>query len=224
MKKLIVLSVIVLMVLPLLAACQPPTTTVTTTSTLTKTIAMTSIIPGTGTATSVITTKTAEIPPSVTPVPFEQLPTSYSVQAPDDIVNTLGSYAYRANVLQGDVKNPWPPIEVSSTVLGSFSDSITIYYRSSIETKAGETRNNIIYIIKQDGLVNRELTLYSVAVPDGIGLANGGQAGPPGALGAVLMIEISPVVAPGQYVFKIGIEIDSNNYGTILCTVNVTGK
>jgi hypothetical protein len=149
------------------------------------------------------------------------LPTG--TEAPDDIVPTPGGYAYRANVHEQGVENPWPPIESTKVVLGGGSDALNIAYRDYIETLAGETRNNIIHVTKEEGMLfDSQLRLYSVVVPDGIGLIDGGRGvGLPGATGAVLVIEIDPDVAAGQYSFEIGIELDGKDYGTIPCTVKV---
>jgi len=156
------------------------------------------------------------------PLTIEELPPPTGEEAPDDIVPTPGGYAYRANVHQQGVENPWPPIESAKIVLGSGSDALDISYRDYIETEAGETRNNIIHVGKEGGLFNSQLTLYSVAVPAGIGLTDGGRGvGLPGATGAVLVIEVDPDVTPGQYAFEIGIELDGKDYGTISCAVEV---
>lgn len=143
------------------------------------------------------------------------------LEAPDDIVPTPGGSAYRANVHQVGEPDKWPPIQSANVTLDSGSDALNVNYRNYIETKAGETRNNIIFLWKEGGLFDKKLELYSVDVGDGIGLTNGGGGGRPGILLNVLVIEISPEVAVGQYTFQIGIEIDGKDYGTIPCTVNV---
>jgi hypothetical protein len=143
----------------------------------------------------------------------------------DDIIPTPGGLAYRANVHQHGVENPWPPIESTDVVLGGGLDALKVSYRDYIKTEAGETRNNIVRIRKEGGLFDRNLALYSVNVPTGITLTDGGRGvGLPATLGAVLVIEISPDVQPGEYSFGIDIEIDGKNYGTIPCTVNVVGN
>jgi hypothetical protein len=157
-----------------------------------------------------------------TTLPIEGLPPATGEEAPDDIVPTPGGLAYRANVHHQGVENPWPPIESTEVVLGSSSDTLNISYRDYIETEAGETRNNIIYIRKEGWLFDSRLRLYSVVVPSGIGLTDGGRGvGLPGATGAVLVIEVDPDVAPGQYDFEIGIELNGKDYGTIPCTIEV---
>ncbi len=145
------------------------------------------------------------------------LPTSVATEAPDDIVHTPGGDAYRANVHQVGEPDKWPSIQSVDVVLGS----LNINYRRNIETKAGETRNNIISVYKEGGLIDSELALYSVAVSEGVGLNDVGGGGRFGMLLTVLAIAISAGVATGEYTFQIGIEIDSKDYGTIPCTVSV---
>ncbi|MDD4986768.1 MAG: hypothetical protein PHQ43_13530, partial [Dehalococcoidales bacterium] len=82
-------------------------------------------------------------------------------EAPDDIMPAPGmGPAYRANIHQQGVENPWPSIEVSEAYLGGGADEAHIYYRSSIETAAVETRNNVIKVIIPGKEVN-SLTLYA---------------------------------------------------------------
>jgi len=78
-----------------------------------------------------------------TPIPVKDMGILWAEQeAPDDIMPAPGlGPAYRANIHQQGVENPWPPIEVSEAFLGSGSNEAHIYYRNRIETAAGETRN-----------------------------------------------------------------------------------
>ena len=155
-------------------------------------------------------------------IPLKVLQSPTGIEAPDDIVFTPGGYAYRANVHGAGEEDPWPSIQSANVTLDSGSDILNIIYREYIETKAGETRNNIVFIWKEGGLFNSELEFYSVAVPDEIVLTNSGGGGRPGILLKVLVIEILPGAVPGQYTFQIGIEVDGKDYGTIPCTVSVT--
>jgi len=158
-----------------------------------------------------------------TPIPTADMYSQQPEQeAPDDIVSVPGAGgAYRANVHQEDVENPWPPVETIETVLGSSTDNVTVWYREYIETKAGERRNNIINVRKEGGLFENRLSLYSMDVPDGIELECDRQVGLPGTLGRVLVIEIAPDVAPGEYAFEIGIEVDGKDYGTVSRDIEV---
>jgi hypothetical protein len=120
------------------------------------------------------------------------------------------------------VKNPWPPIPIVSANLTKGSETITVYYRPTIETKAWEIHTNIVIVIREGAFLNDEkLTLYDVDVPEGINITRGGGAGLPGSLGAVLVVIMEPDIAAGQYTFQIGIEIDGKDYGTVPCTVEV---
>jgi hypothetical protein len=145
------------------------------------------------------------------------LPSSVETEAPDDIVFTPGGYAYRANVHQEGVPDKWPSIETVQVML----DDINIDYRKSIETEAGETRNNILFIWRENHFQDSELEVYSEDIPDKFIITQIQGGGRPGILLRTLAIEIQPDVTPGQYTFKIGIEIDGKDYGTIPCTVNV---
>jgi len=153
---------------------------------------------------------------------IEELPPPMGEEAPDDIMPTPGGGTYRANVHQSGVENPWPPIESTDVVLGSGSDVLNVSYRDYIKTEAGETRNNTIRIRKEGGLFNSQLALYSVHVPSGIVLTDGGRGvGLPGTLGAILVIEIAQDVAPGEYPLEIGLMINGKYYGTVTCIVKV---
>ncbi len=153
---------------------------------------------------------------------IEELPPAMGEEAPDDIVPTPGGGTYRANVHQQGVENPWPPIESVDVILGSGTDALNISYRDYIETEAGQIRNNIIRIVKEDGLFDSELTLYSTDISAGLELADGGRGvGLPGTLGAILVIEIAPDVSPGEYPLEIGLVINGKDYGTIPCTIEV---
>lgn len=145
------------------------------------------------------------------------LPSSIETEAPDDIVFTPGGYAYRANVNGSGPGELIPDIETVNVTL----DGININYRDYIETKAGETRNNIIFIWREEGFHDNELDLYSEDVPDELELSQIQGGGRPGILLHTLAMEILPGVSPGQYTLQIGIQIDGEDYGTIPCTLQV---
>ncbi|MFH1381396.1 MAG: hypothetical protein ABIH70_00690, partial [Chloroflexota bacterium] len=65
--------------------------------------------------------------------------------ANDDIVSAPGGFTYRARIHQQGQPD-WPPVQGSETALSTPLGYIGIGYRSYIETLAGETRNNIIYL------------------------------------------------------------------------------
>jgi hypothetical protein len=165
----------------------------------------------------------SDISETHTPITFGEMETpSPGEEAADDFIPTPGGGSYRANVYEAGVENPWPPIESTSTTLNSGDNAIDVQYRGYIETKAGETRNNIIIITREGSpFLDSRLDLYSVDVPAGIELTYSGGAGPPGSLGAMLMIKISPSVAPDRYQLEIGLEINDIDYGTVTCTIKV---
>lgn len=150
-------------------------------------------------------------------VPAGDLSSSIETEAPDDIVITPGGHAYRANVHQQGVPDKWPSIQTVYITL----DNLNIRYRADIETRAGETRNNIITVTKEGGLLDSELELYSRDVPDSMELTDTRGGGLPRTLVTIMQIAISPEVTPGEYTFQIGIIIDDRDYGTIPCTINV---
>jgi len=154
-------------------------------------------------------------------LPMKEMSPPTGKEAPDDIVPTPGGGAYRANVHQQGVENPWPPITSTETVLGAGPDALTVSYRDRIETDAGQIHNNIVNVRREGGLFDSRLALYSVGVPAGINLFSGGGVGLPGTLGRVVVIETEPDVVPGAYSFEIGIEVDGHDYGTVPCTLVV---
>jgi hypothetical protein len=160
---------------------------------------------------------------SKTPVPTTTpVAVSFNATSPDDIFPTPGGDAYAANVFQQGVANPWPPVEITMTSLAKGTDLLLIGYRKNISTKAGQTRNNIIQVSKSSSfLVSGNLSLYSLTLPQGIELGIGGGAGRPGLLSKILSMKILPDVASGNYTIQIGIELDSVDYGTLPCTINV---
>jgi len=158
----------------------------------------------------------AAIPPGTLPV---------SDNRADDIVFTPGGGAYRANVYQEGTTNPWPPVPVAVQDWTKGKDTISVFYRPSIDTKAGESHNDLILTSGEDisGNTTYKLTLYAAGVPQGITITDaGGSVGRPGVAGTVLVVAISPQMAPGEYSFKVGIKLDGKDYGTVPCMVTVT--
>ena len=140
-------------------------------------------------------------------------------QQPDDVVITPGGPEYRANVHQQGVRDLWPSIETSVVVLG---DNVTVHYRASIVTIAGQTRKNIVAVRKAGVHENLPLKLKVSNIPAGFKVTEGEKGGGlPGTSFQVLVIEIPYVVKPGEYTFDIGVEYDGKDYGKIPCTVKV---
>ncbi len=139
---------------------------------------------------------------------------------PDDIVITPGGSSYRANVIQQGKTNPWPPIQSSTVVLG---DNVTITYRADIETRAGESRNNLIFmrIPGRHDLNTSDLNLSASNLPAGISVKEGEAGGLPGTIAKLLIIEISQDVKPGEYTFEINVQFEGKDYGQLPCTIKV---
>ncbi len=141
-------------------------------------------------------------------------------QQPDDIVITPGGSSYRANVHQVGVRDRWPEIQQSTVVL---ADNVTITYRADMETRAGESRNNLIFmrIPGRHDLKTSDLNLSASNLPPGISVKEGEAGGLPANIAKLLIIEISQDVKPGEYTFEIGVEFEGKDYGRIPCTIKV---
>ncbi len=141
-------------------------------------------------------------------------------QQPDDIVITPGGSSYRANGIEQGKTNPWPPIQSSTVVL---ADNVTITYRADIETRAGESRNNLIFmrIPGRHDLKHSDLNLSASNLSPSISIKEGEAGGLPATVVKLLIIEISQDVKPGEYTFEIGVEFEGKDYGKIPCTIRV---
>ena len=164
------------------------------------------------------TRPTPDVATSSTSMPtFAGLSTDTNLQ-PDDIVFTPGGYAYRANVHGAGVANPWPDVETAAVQLAN----INIRYRQYIETTAGETRNNLVFVNLAGGhFEQNKLNVSIINQPANLSISRESAVGLMGQLAALLVINISAGAAPGKYVFDIGIDIDGRDYGTIPCTVEI---
>jgi hypothetical protein len=203
MKTLyILITIIILLIVPLLSACENNGSATVT---------------NTGSPTVTGTEVTENNIEALIPIPEGSLSEPTGPEAPDDIVHTPGGDAYRANVHQVGVPDKWPSIQ---SVLET-RDSLIFQYRKNIETKAGETRKNIIAVYGGEALINGELALFSSVLPEGLKLTDVGGGGRPGMLLTVLAIEISADITPGNYAFSIGIEVNGDDYGTFPCMINV---
>jgi len=141
-------------------------------------------------------------------------------ERPDDIIPTPGGPQYRANVHQEGVENPWPPIETKEE---SLDENVICIYRTYIETKAGEARNNIIRVVTPGGDI-RSLSLHASNIPNGIEVKQGMEWHGPHSVAQVLIMEISQDIEPGQYTLEISVEIDGKSYGKVPCTIKVTSE
>jgi hypothetical protein len=149
--------------------------------------------------------------------------------ANDDIVSAPGGFTYRASIHQQGQPD-WPPIQRSETALSTPSGYIGIGHRSYIETLAGETRNNIIYLDanKVPEIADPiKVDYHPVGLPDGITLVRGMQGY--GGIGGqdrkssrvVLVTQIAPTVKPGDYPFLIQLEYEGEIFGSLPVTVKV---
>jgi hypothetical protein len=154
-----------------------------------------------------------------TPIPTTSLPQTAAAPAADDIVGTPGGLAYRANI-----KGPPDTFATITTETKELS-GITIRYRASIETKAGENRNNIFQISLPADRSAKDNTLdfYDKGLPEGISVAIAQSFTSPNRIEAVLVFTIAPNVAPGKYSFDIGIKLNGRDLGTLDCIITVIG-
>jgi len=135
--------------------------------------------------------------------------TTATIESADDIVFTPGGCAYRANVHQQGVENPWPSVETVEVALQHNNNTINVRYRDYIVTEAGSTRNNLINV-NVGTWETVEVNLSTLNTNTGIEVTQGNQnCGRPGHYREVLVIKISPDVQPGEY------------YGTLTCTLNI---
>ncbi len=149
--------------------------------------------------------------------------------ANDDIVYPPGGFTYRANVHQ-EGQPDWPAIQQTEVALEALSGTIDIQYRDYIETEAGETRNNIVFLSGKNApelLDSLQIYYRAVEPPDGITVEQGKQMY--GGIGGkdkessrvVLKINIASSVKPGEYPFVILLEYEGKDLGSVPCTVKV---
>jgi hypothetical protein len=142
-------------------------------------------------------------------------------EAPDDLIACPGGWAYRANVIESGKPNPWPPVNVSAV---AFDDNVSVNYRSYIETKSGETRNNIVSVgvLLTTRYEPPVLNLYTTNTTAGIEVTQGDTYSRPGFSEQVLVVNISQSVKPGGYTFQINLAVNGRDYGQLPCTINVS--
>ncbi len=152
-------------------------------------------------------------------------PPTTVVLASDDIVNTPAGPAYRGKVHEQGVPNPFPPVQTTVVPLPGPED-LRLDYRSAIETKAGQTRNNILWLYGTSISTKQGQTV--VFTPEN--LPSGFEAPPVQTLAggpttkAVMQVRISSALQAGKYSFQIRTQIDGQDYGDVLCTVDVTSQ
>jgi hypothetical protein len=170
---------------------------------------------------------TTPVPPA--PIPPGGEPPGTPGAANDDIVTPPGGWTYRANVhVQG--QPDWPPVHESVTALSTLSGSISIRYRDYIETKAGEIRNNIIFLDARNAPEITDALQISYrpeGLPAGITVERDrqmyGGIGGEGRKGSrvTLKINIAPQIKPGEYPFAIQLEYEGKDFGNLPCTIKV---
>lgn len=156
-------------------------------------------------------------------------PPASSGAANDDIVYPPGGFTYRANVHQQGERD-WPAVQQTQVTLEALSGTIDIQYRDYIETKAGETRNNIFFLNGRNApelLDPLQVYYRAVDLPDGVTVEQDRQMY--GGIGGqdrkssrvVLLIHIASQVKPGEYPFAIHLEYEGKDFGSLPCTVKV---
>ena len=142
-------------------------------------------------------------------------------QAADDIIFTPGGPAYRANVHEAGPNNPWPEVQTVIVQL-SGNDAISLRYRENIETKAGETRNNILGLSGVNIFEKQGTPVVFVPLNLSAGIAAIEEQTTIGPMtAAVMQIGIPPLITAGDYTFNIHVEIDGKDYGQVPCTITV---
>jgi hypothetical protein len=150
--------------------------------------------------------------------------------ASDDIVTPPGGYTYRANVHELD-KPEWPAVPEVVKTIDALGGTIRCQYREYIDTKAGEIRNNILYLSNEDApdLADPlDIEYYVEGLPAGIGIIlgsywYGGIAGQDKQSSkAIFQIDIASQINPGEYTFSIVLMYEGEEIVALPCTINVT--
>jgi hypothetical protein len=167
--------------------------------------------------------------PAYSPHPFAVEPwLTHGPEAPDDIVIWMFAIDYRGNMQQNGTYPP-PVIKSEGIQLTSSTKDIYVNYRKIITTKAGEIRNILFDVTPGNALQESHnwnedtLRLRVIGVPPEMSFTQQGFFAHVGTLNTVLVIEIPEPVKSGLYEFSIGIEFEGRDYGTVPCTIEVTG-
>ena len=149
--------------------------------------------------------------------------------ASDDIVTPPGGYTYRVKVLELD-KPEWPPVDEIEISIDALGGTIRCQYREYIETKAGEIRNNILYLFGDEApdLADPlDIEYYVGGLSGGISIMLGSKnyGGAAGhniqSIKAVFQIDIASQVGMGEYTFFIILVYKGEEITTLPCTVSV---
>jgi hypothetical protein len=153
-------------------------------------------------------------------------------QSPDDIIGTPGGPAYRANIHQQGVSNPWPPIQNTIVTLDNPANPAEINYRGYIyaTTASAQVRNSLFYVtfpnVKPDdtSLPTLSIILKAEDLPAGITAAQTElqwhDGDPTRRCASAMTIQIPPI-KPGQYTFNIDIVLNGVDYGRVPCTIDI---
>ncbi len=149
-------------------------------------------------------------------------PPTTVILASDDIVITPAGPAYRGNVNQQGAKNPFLPVQTTVVPLTGTED-VRLDYRGSIETKPGQTRNNILWLYgtSVSGKQGQTVIFTPENLPSGIEALPAQTTVSP-VTKAVMEIRISSAVQAGKYSFQLRTQIGDQDYGAVPCTVDVT--
>ncbi len=143
----------------------------------------------------------------------------------DDYLPTPDGYRYVANINNyNNDENEWLPIQTVELCLKKPTSSAFIQYRNYIETKAGETRNNILIVNIPRSPANTNyinVVISLMNAHNGIEINNGPMYQEYGLSCIILEFVISTNIDPGEYGIEIGIEIDGEDYGIVPCTIRV---
>ena len=138
--------------------------------------------------------------------------------SPDFILQSVGEVIY-----EGDDGIPGEtPVQTVDVTLGSGVDAASITYRNDIETSARQTRNNILFVAIDDRTITVVPTI--IGLPSGIiPKIDGGGRGLYGTFWQqVIEFGIVSNINHGKYNFKIDININGTDYGTIPYTINIS--
>ena len=149
--------------------------------------------------------------------------------ANDDIVYPPGGPTYRAKVHELD-KPEWHPVDEVEISINALGGIIRCQYREYIDTKAGEIRNNIIYLFGEDApdLTDPlDIEYYVENLPAGIGIILGSHwyGGAAGhnmqSSKVVFQIDITSQVQPGEYTFNFILMYEGEEIARLPCTIDV---
>ena len=159
-------------------------------------------------------------PVGTTGSPSASQSASPTPEAADDLIFTpAGVIIYRVNL---NAPNKWPVIPTVTKTFVVDTDTISVTYRDYIETKAGQTRNDIISIIDTERQIR-----YNQIGPNPIGSASisftvvGLPAGITADTEGPIKFKISSDVKSAQYTFQINVQINGASY-TLPCTIKVS--